>query len=215
MTAVVAFKEPARLFLADSDDAPLTDEDGQTLLRLARDSIVRHLEGRALPRIDRPSDALVENRGVFVTVRSSGTLRGCLGRVERSTPLWLGVQEMAVAAASRDRRFSPLEKAELERMRVEISVLSPLLPVTPPGDLPGAIEVGRHGIFLRRGDKTGLLLPQVAVEQGWGAERFLERTCAKAGLPAAAWREGAEVFLFTCQVLEEPEPDPGAGPHGD
>ncbi len=189
-------------------DLQLDPQHGQVLLRLARDAIRRQLERRGPPEIDEPSSPLADSRGVFVTLHRAGTLRGCLGRVEPSTPLWIGVRDMAVAAATRDKRFDSVRLAEVDDLHLEISVLSPLVKLPDPEAAPQSIEVGRHGIYLRREDRTGLLLPQVAVEHGWKAEQFLDRTCAKAGLPEGAWREGVEVFVFSCQIFAQPPDHP-------
>jgi AmmeMemoRadiSam system protein A len=106
---------------------------------------------------------------------------------------------MAVAAATRDGRFSPVTARELEALRIEVSVLSPLESIQP-----SAVEVGRHGLLLSGGGRRGVLLPQVPVEHGWDRESFLAHTCQKAGLPASAWRgPDVELLAFTATVFEE------------
>lgn len=178
----------------------LEEKHGRTLLWVARESICRHLQGRSLPAPRGVEDALGEPRGAFVTLRKGRALRGCLGRVERSHPLWQVVRDMAGAAATRDSRFEKVHLDEMPRIALEVSVLSGLRRVRGPAE----IRIGEHGVFLRKGDRTGLLLPQVAVEQGWGPEDLLDRTCRKARLPPGAWREGAEIHVFGCQVFEDP-----------
>ena len=127
-------------------------------------------------------------------------LRGCIGSFTGSGPLVDTVREMAVSASTRDPRFPPLSEAELGEVDLEISVLSPLRPVSDPNE----IEVGRHGIFITRGFHSGVLLPQVASEYGWDRETFLEHTCAKAGLPADAWRDAdTRIEVFEAQVFGE------------
>jgi hypothetical protein len=137
--------------------------------------------------------------GAFVSLYRGAELRGCIGRVRSGRPLWRLVEEMAVAAATSDPRFSPLEQRELEDLRFEVSVLGPLVAVPPSArDPEGAfVRVGEHGIQLVRGSASGLLLPQVAVKYRWDGIRFLEEAARKAELPLDAWREQETgVFLF-------------------
>jgi AmmeMemoRadiSam system protein A len=108
---------------------------------------------------------------------------------------------MALAAASQDYRFEPLSEKELGRLRIEISVLSLPRPVQDLAD----IEVGKHGIIVSKGPRTGLLLPQVPTEQGWDHETFLRHGCLKAGLPDDEWKKGAKFEVFEAQVFSEPE----------
>lgn len=169
------------------------------LLSLAIQSIRDHLKGLAPFQPEDVAPPLGMSRGVFVTLLRGGALRGCVGLVERTTPLWKGVRDMAVAAATKDSRFEPVTLSELGRISVEISVLSELRRISDPGE----IEIGRHGIYLKKESLAGLLLPQVATERGWGAVQFLERTSHKAGLPPQAWREGAEIFVFSCEIFDD------------
>jgi AmmeMemoRadiSam system protein A len=105
---------------------------------------------------------------------------------------------MAVAAAFQDPRFKPLTKGEYSKLEVEISVLTPLVRIEDPGK----VKVGTHGIYMRRGGRSGVLLPQVATEQGWNREEFLDATCRKAGLPEKSWKEkDTEIYVFTAQVF--------------
>jgi AmmeMemoRadiSam system protein A len=184
------------------------DEGGRRrLLRVAREAIAAHLERRPFAAADLvgsspgPEDAAGAPFGVFVTLRraSDGELRGCVGLMESTTPLMEAVAEMAVASASRDGRFDPVTAGELPGLRIEISVLSPLSEV-----LPGAVEVGRHGLLVEARDRRGVLLPQVPVEHGWDRERFLDNVCLKARLPADAWRSpDVRLQAFTATVFEE------------
>jgi AmmeMemoRadiSam system protein A len=135
----------------------------------------------------------------FVTVKVGGELRGCIGRVDRTESLATVVARCARAAAFEDPRFDPIRPSDLPGLQVQVSVLSdpvPLADVT-------ALEVGRHGLIVERGQCRGLLLPQVAVEYGWTPTEFLEHTCRKAGLSRDAWREGAELFVFEAEVFGE------------
>jgi AmmeMemoRadiSam system protein A len=170
------------------------------LLRAAREAIAAKLASRETSRPPMEG-GLAAARGAFVTLRraSDGGLRGCVGSLEADAPLLVTVTNMAVAAALRDRRFDPVTAGELVSLRIEISVLSPLEPIRPSD-----VQVGRHGLLLRHGARSGLLLPQVAVEHGWDREAFLAHTCRKAGLPPDTWkRPGVELLGFTATVFAE------------
>jgi AmmeMemoRadiSam system protein A len=144
------------------------------------------------------ADALGVPAAAFVTLHVGGALRGCIGTLERRRSLWSVVAEMAAAAATRDPRFPPIDVTDLRRLTVEISVLSPDLRIHGPEE----IEIGRHGLDVRRDGARGLLLPQVAVEHGFDRERFLAATCRKAGLPADAWRDtDTELRVFEAEIF--------------
>jgi len=175
----------------------LSEQDRETLLEIARDSVHAHLAGEMLNLPSDLPEELTEPRGVFVSIHHGRELRGCVGRIESRKPLYESVSECAVSAASQDPRFSPLHISELPEVEFEISVLSPIQEVTDPE----TIQVGIHGLIVSKGHARGLLLPQVAVEYRWNRERFLEETCRKAGLPAAAWKQGATIHRFTAEVF--------------
>jgi AmmeMemoRadiSam system protein A len=147
----------------------------------------------------------MQERGAFVTLKKEGQLRGCIGYVSPVEPLCLTVRDVATMAALKDDRFRPVTAAELGDLEYEISVLSPLRRVL---DIQ-QIRVGRHGLVVKRGDYEGLLLPQVATEQGWDRMTFLEQTCRKAGLPPRVWQdEQTDIFLFSALVFgERKEPE--------
>ncbi len=189
-----------------SSAASLSREEGRILLELAACAVRNHLCGEPPPEITRwcgeevPA-RLCERRGVFVTLERGGALRGCLGSIEGRDGLWRDVRMLAVEAACRDPRFAPVRREELPMLAVSISVMTPPHPIAPT-----AVEVGRHGLIVRRGARSGLLLPQVATEHGWDRETFLDHTCLKAGLAAGTWREaGTELYAFEAQVFG-PEP---------
>lgn len=180
---------------------PLTVEDRKALFALVRDAIRAHLLGEPPPLLPEGSPALRQRCGAFVTLRrkEDRALRGCIGHIVGRAPLAETVRELAVSAAFHDRRFPPLTLAELGKVTVELSVLSPL----EPAELD-AIEVGRHGLLVRLGPRSGLLLPEVARERGWTPAEFLAHTCVKAGLPPDAWRDPrAEVLWFTSDHYSE------------
>lgn len=142
--------------------------------------------------------ALKQPYGAFVTLKRGGELRGCIGHIIGNAPLSETVAAMARAAATQDPRFPPLTAAELKGLSLEISVLTPLEPVLDARE----IVVGKHGLYIVYGARRGLLLPQVATEQGWDRETFLDQTCWKAGLPPGAWRDPqAKLYKFGAEVF--------------
>ena len=178
----------------------LTEEEKETLLVIARNSIeaaVRKTQN-ILPSHQTPH--LEEKCGAFVTLHSHGELRGCIGYIEGIIPLMETVQEAAVKAALEDPRFDPVNVDELENIDLEISVLSPLKKINDVNK----IEVGKHGLVIKRGYSRGLLLPQVAVEYNWDRETFLNQTCRKAGIGADKWKDPAtEIFIFSADIFGE------------
>ena len=180
----------------------LTHQQRTTLLRIARDSIAAALDGRRLDLDSYPiDDALRRPSGAFVTLNeSNGDLRGCIGSIVPTAPLYQAVSSSAINAAFRDPRFYPVKREELPELHLEISVMRPIERVKDPNE----IEVGRDGLIVSRGPFAGLLLPQVALEYGWDRETFLSHTCAKAGLPGDAWRsEVTKIERFSAEVFAE------------
>lgn len=179
-------------------DMALTTEEKATLHRIARSAIEAALEGRAHPPEEKRTGALSLPCGAFVTLKKKGSLRGCIGHIVGQYPLAETISRMAVAAAFQDPRFAPVTRAEWPAIEIEISVMTPLKEVSDPA----VIEVGRHGIHIQKGDRSGLLLPQVATEQGWDRMTFLEQTCRKAGLSRDAWKEpGTTIHIFSAQIF--------------
>lgn len=180
---------------------PLDESARRKLLAAARSAISGVLTGT-------PEDASVElppdlpASGVFVTLRKLGNLRGCIGTFLPHGSLLETLRNIAISAA-RDPRFvqMPISANELKDITIEISLLSPLTPIPDPL----ALEIGVHGIYVRRGLQSGCFLPDVASERGWTAQAFLANCCEqKAGLEPNAWRSpGTEVFVFTVQKFCE------------
>jgi AmmeMemoRadiSam system protein A len=184
-----------------TDTAGLDENDKRELLRIARATLREYLTTGFMPPGAPHRRSLLEPRGAFVTIHTRGELRGCIGRVDADTPLYLAVEQLAVSAATRDPRFDPLRAEELSETRVEISVLSPL-----SAGKAEEVQIGKHGLVITKGVRRGLLLPQVAVEHNLEREQFLDETCAKAGLPPGAWKEpGTTLEVFTADVFREPE----------
>lgn len=168
------------------------------LLRFARQAIESRLLKKPLTPLAAQGD-LAATRGVFVTLSRRGQLRGCIGQIEPRDPLPSTVAYCAVAAATQDPRFSPVVVDEIHELEIELSLLTPPLAVRPSD-----IEIGVHGLLVTQGSARGLLLPQVAEEHYWPVERFLEETCIKAGLDAAAWQDPeTRIEAFTAEILSE------------
>jgi AmmeMemoRadiSam system protein A len=172
-----------------------TPQERQFLLQIAHEAILAVLEGCEVSSFT-PTPHLAEPRGVFATLYSNGTLRGCVGFPTAVAPLYRAVMDASRAAAFDDPRFVALRRAEAREVQVSLSILSPLRPIST-----NEVEVGRHGLVISEGAHRGLLLPQVPVEHGWDRITFLEQTCLKAGLPRKAWREGAKIEAFTAEVF--------------
>ncbi len=177
-----------------------TQEQQTQLLALARHSLRRALtgeEGLDASSIDDP--ALRQFAGAFVTLRSpNGALRGCIGRTDATAPLASVIERMAVSAATRDPRFEAVTADELPGLSIEVSVLSPSSACRPED-----VVVGRDGLVVQQGRWRGLLLPQVATEQGWDRDQFLRGVCRKAGLAEDAWRQDAGLERFEAVHFEE------------
>lgn len=181
----------------------MTEDARKELLRIARQTAEAAVRGKPMPKFQVQNAELLAKQGAFVTIKNHGQLRGCIGRFTSDKPLAQTVADMAVASATEDSRFfyNRITPSELAEVDIEISVLSPMERIADPLQL----ELGTHGIYIRRGPYTGCFLPQVATETGWSKEEFLSRCCAgKAGLSPDAWRDPkTEVFVFTAEVFGE------------
>lgn len=196
----IAFTGPSKT----GDDATfhLSREEKDALLMIARQTLEMELSDKDwTPERDALPPALLEARGVFVSLKKQGRLRGCIGRFDAKAPLYLGVQQMAIAAATRDTRFKALTSEELNEINIEISVLGPLRKVRSVNE----IQPGRHGIYIRKGSASGTFLPQVATETGWTLKELLGH-CArdKAGIGWEGWKE-AEIYVYKAEVFSELE----------
>ena len=165
--------------------------DRKYMLHLARETITQYLTIKMVPLPRFSSPLLREERGIFVTLKKRGNLRGCIGRMVPDRPLGELVGSVALQSAFEDPRFSPVTAGELADLEVEISVLTPMKQVSGPDD----IVVGRDGVLLQQRGKSAVFLPQVAPEQGWSRDEMLDHLSQKAGLPAKAWREPGACFL--------------------
>jgi AmmeMemoRadiSam system protein A len=180
----------------------LTPEEQKILLQTARQAITARLEDRK-PKYPEPTELLKKKCGAFVTLHKRGRLRGCIGFVTAGKPLIDTVAEAAQSSAFGDPRFPALTAKEVDQIDIEISVLTPLRRIESVEE----IRVGEHGIMLRSGFRSGLLLPQVATEYGWDRDTFLAHTCQKAGLPGECWRSAdTEIEIFSAVVFGEQRP---------
>jgi AmmeMemoRadiSam system protein A len=175
------------------------------VLRIAREVIEAVVRGERWTPHKSGDPLFGEKRGCFVTIKNRGRLRGCIGTFQADAPLLKSIECMA-EAATRDPRF-PFDRitpSELKALDIEISVLSPLKKTSDPLSL----ELGKHGIYIRGGRRSGCFLPQVATELGWSKEEFLSHCCAdKIGLKPDAWKDPeTEVLLFTAEIFHSPEP---------
>jgi len=181
-------------------------KERQTLLLIAKQAItdsVLHHQPADLPE-DLPSALTIEDgSGAFVTIYLSGKLRGCIGLLESNLSIAATVQAMAKAAALDDPRFTPVRREEVDRLAIEISIISPKKPI----ESIDQIKLGRDGIVISGRGRQGVFLPQVATETGWDVKTFLSECCEhKAGLPRLAWQE-SDVLISTFQadIIKEKE----------
>jgi AmmeMemoRadiSam system protein A len=179
-------------------DLGFSAEDKQQLRELAFQAIRCRCLGIPMPEIAVESPRLKERGAAFVCIHKGQELRGCIGMIEARAPLCETVKRMAVEAAFGDARFCALASEELESIDIEISVLTRMRRISNPSE----IEIGKHGLLIRKDFRTGILLPQVASEHNWDRKEFLEWTCRKAGLPEKAWKnKETEIYVFSADVF--------------
>jgi len=173
----------------------------KVLLDVARKTLRATLAGKDLPAFEIKDKELLVKRGVFVTYKNNGRLRGCIGHFYSAEPLWKLVRQMAAASATQDRRFrnNPITAKEEPDIDIQISILSPMTRIKDPLNF----IIGVHGLYIRRGRMGGTYLPQVATEQNWDKRTFISHLCRhKIGLPADAWRHAdTEVYIYSAQVF--------------
>lgn len=180
----------------------LSAREKDILLRTARESIRSALTGEP-PRYPEPTDNIQQKSGAFVTLHKDGNLRGCIGHIIALNPLFDAIKALARSSAFEDPRFPSLQLAEYDEIDIEISVLTPKV----KAESPEQVEVGVHGVFIKAGPRSGVLLPQVPVEQGWNRRQYLTNLCYKAGLAGDCWTQSnTELYLFTAIVFGEKEP---------
>ncbi|MBB5347483.1 AmmeMemoRadiSam system protein A [Desulfoprunum benzoelyticum] len=182
-----------------------TNEQGQTLLKLARRTIASRLGRGEAPECGDDYRDLQQQRAVFVTLKKRGRLRGCIGNLEPVGPLWQGVRDNALNAAFNDFRFPPLTAEEIDEVHIDISILGPAVPLeySDADDLLAKLQPGLDGVILRSGTAGATFLPQVW-QQLPDPENFLYHLCRKAGLSGLAWRHSQpEILIYRVQSFEE------------
>ncbi len=192
-------------FSVSGQPLKLSKEERNALLAISRQTLSLYLNEGKRPNLQAGNPPITpmlkEHYGVFVTLRlkKNHELRGCIGYIRGIKPLWEAVVDNTINAATRDGRFKPLKKGEDGLVEIEISVLS----VPERVHSVEEIAVGKHGLIIRKGPRRGVLLPQVPVEQGWNLNQYVQAICLKAGLPPDGWKEGAELYVFTAEVMSE------------
>jgi AmmeMemoRadiSam system protein B/AmmeMemoRadiSam system protein A len=183
------------------NDFSLSEKDKADLLGIARLTLETYISSGTVPELKTAgfSEHITRPCGAFVTLNKDGKLRGCIGTFRPEEPLYSIVQQMAVAASSRDYRFPKVKKEEFDDIEIEISVLTPMQKI---GSIE-EIELGRHGIYIQKGSKNGTFLPQVATETGWDLEEFLGH-CArdKARIGWDGWKD-ADIFIYEALIFHE------------
>jgi AmmeMemoRadiSam system protein B/AmmeMemoRadiSam system protein A len=187
--------------MAIDKDFALTDNEKKILLGIARNTLDQYIRLRQTPEINTSgfTPNLFENAGAFVTLNEDGQLRGCIGRFNPNEPLYKVVQDMTISSSTRDYRFTPVTPPEINKIKIEISVLTPMKKIENIRE----IELGKHGIYIRKGFQSGTFLPQVADKTGWTVEEFLGH-CAqdKANLGWDGWKD-AEIFTYEAIIFGE------------
>lgn len=193
----------ASIIFSKNDEDFLSETEKQELLKIARQSIENYFKGNKMLEFEVAFKRLKQPQGAFVTLRKGQQLRGCIGIIEeREMPLYKVVSQMAIAAAFEDPRFIPVSAQEMDELKIEISVLSPLKKISDPFK---EIEINKHGVIIKKGSNSGVFLPQVAAENNWDLETFMNELCQnKAGLPKTIWKTGkADIYIFSAEIFEE------------
>jgi AmmeMemoRadiSam system protein A len=178
--------------------SPLNGDEKKELLSLARQAITDRVTQGRITQYETKNPKFLTDGAVFVTIDIGGQLRGCIGQIRPSMPLYQSIIRNAQTASSADKRFIPMRPEELRQMELEISVISPLRPIESPNE----IRIGRDGVYLVVEQATAVFLPSVAVEFRWSRERLMEELAKKAGLEPDAWRYG-QLFVFEAEVFAE------------
>ncbi len=196
-------KKPLLLKSEKTKNDVLTQGDKESLLKLARSTLVYYMKNKTIPTPDQLGIEITSNMrkkmGAFVTLHKYGKLRGCIGEILPKRPLYIAVMSQAVNAALRDYRFPKVTEQELPNLEFEISALTPPEPVSSYKN----IVIGKDGMIISKHGYSAVFLPQVAPEQGWNLAQTLTHLSQKAGLPANAWKDGAEFTTFQAIVFNE------------
>ncbi len=183
----------------------LSADDKHELLRIARTTVDSYISSGIIPSLnpDGYNENLRVKAGAFVTLKIDKNLRGCIGTFEPTAPLYKVVQQMAIASSSQDSRFQPVKPIELSSLQIEISVLTPMRKIKNINE----IQLGKHGIYIKKGYQGGTFLPQVATETGWSLEEYLGHCSRdKAGIGWTGWKE-ADIYIYEALIFEEGNSD--------
>lgn len=191
----------AAIYKDKSEVSMLNAAQKKRLLEIARGSITDFVKDGRRKDLKESDPALNRDLGAFVTLHENGELRGCIGNMVGQGPLYKTVADMAIEAATGDPRFRKLSPSEIDKIDIEISVLSPLQKVKSSDE----IKIPGHGVLVRKGFSSGVYLPQVATETGWNKEEFLTSLCgSKAGIDPQAWEDpSTEMYTFTADIFGE------------
>lgn len=185
------------------DDSLISDAGKKLLLKLARETIMNEIAKSPKPDLTEIKNLpdLNIHSGAFVTLHKNGQLRGCIGRFMADQPLYKTIIEMAIASSTQDYRFNPVSSSEIKDLNIEISVLSPLKKIKSIDEF----VLGKHGIYIKKGGRSGTFLPQVATETGWSKEEFLGQCAAsKAGIGWEGWKDkDTELFIYSAEIFHE------------
>ncbi|MDP2947622.1 MAG: AmmeMemoRadiSam system protein B [Nanoarchaeota archaeon] len=195
--ASIAFIDP---LTGSGQVSELSKDEQKTLLNFARQAVETYVKTGNIIETKIDNANLNKYQGAFVTLEKDGELRGCIGTFNSDILLYKVVIEMAVSAAVNDSRFSPVAEDELKDLEYEISALSPLRKINSWKE----IEIGKHGVEIKQGSKSGVFLPQVATENNWDLDTFMSVLCTqKAGLPTDCWKDPkTEIYVFTADVFK-------------
>jgi len=188
----------------------LSDDDGQILVKMARNAVTEYLQNNTRINNKEFNSRFNIDSGIFVTITKENSLRGCIGYPLPIKKLSNAVIDSAIAAATEDPRFSPINPNELNNLIFEITVLTPPIEINVEkyDDYVSAIKIGRDGLIVENKQCSGLLLPQVPKEYGWGIEEFLAHTSEKAGLEKNAWKDqNTKVSRFEGIIFKEESPN--------
>lgn len=185
----------------------LSDEEKRTLFAIAQDTLEWCVNGAAGAMNKKKGPFPIERytltpklkvkTATFVTLKIRGNLRGCIGSLAPVEALYLSVHHNAINAALEDFRFHPVQPAELPRLAIDVSILSPIRSIASLDEF----KLGQMGIILEKGMARAVFLPEVAVEQGWTREEMLSHLSRKAGLPSDAWKKDTRFQVFESVVI--------------
>ena len=193
------------------DKFKISEKDGQILVKTARRIITEYLKDGHNAELEQQfQENFAFKSGVFVTLKNSIGLRGCIGYPLPNKKLFNALMDATISAATEDPRFPPVKYEELDSITFEVTVLSPptTIQVSDSEEYLSKIKIGQDGLIVKYGYNSGLLLPQVPIEYGWNEREFLEYTCEKAGLPKDFWQNNeVEIQKFEGIVFKEKYPN--------